>query len=60
MAPQNQIQSTNHYRRAVGRSDNLEEALFPLIYGGSSKIQRYTQAGMGDYELTAFKGQKGI
>jgi hypothetical protein len=57
MAPQNQIRSTNHYRRELGRTYSLGEALYPLIYGSSSKIQRYTQAGMGDYELTGIKNK---
>src|ERR1700719_4261666 len=55
MALENQIRSTNHCRRAVGRSDSLEAAIHSVIHRGYYQIQRYTQAGMGDYSLTNFE-----
>jgi hypothetical protein len=55
MALENQIRSTNHFRGALGRSYSLEAAIHSVIHRGYYQIQRYTQAGMGDYSLTSFE-----
>jgi hypothetical protein len=55
MALENQIRSTDHCRRALGRSYSLESAIHSVIHRGYSQIQQYTQAGMGDYSLTSFE-----
>ena len=52
-ALENQIRSTNHCRGALGRSYSLEAAIHSVIHRGYYQIQRYTQAGMGDYSLTS-------
>jgi hypothetical protein len=49
------LRSTNHCRRAVGRSYSLEAAIHSVIHRGYYQIQRYTQAGMGNYNLTSFE-----
>ena len=36
----------------MGRPYSLGTTLHALVHRGYSQIQRYTQAGMGDYSLT--------